>query len=320
MGVEVEMYVVDRFGRLLNSASVMDKALKSLPKKVTKDFYPYQLEIRTDPHNTAEAIIEDFSKTLKKCVAVFGSLGLYILPYSWMGGNEMFNGVHFHVTYETPGYDFYSMAINTYPLLLLVAYNTRNSPERLSVPSKRIKESRHMGFPRLSRRTNFNDSPRELDITINKHTNNDRHRMKRVETFEVRMFDTPSDMNSFKSLVKIVFKIFKHTDNRKIICNKTNITANSACPGFVDRLTMSRRELCDLKRPYNHIFEEFYVSVSKKLYGLMRVPFVESRHNKIRKLSDIKSKKINLQDVTGSFGTPFRNQVGKPLHLERFMR
>jgi hypothetical protein len=296
IGMEVEMYVTDKFGRPLNSREVMEEMLEVLPKKVTKDHYQYQIEIRTAPHNNPDDLIKDFMTTLKKCVTVFKRNNLYLLPYSWLGGGEMFNGVHFHVTYKEPA-NFYNMLMNSYPLLLLVAYNVRNSPASFYVPSKRTQSSQHMGLPNMTSEDDFNeDDDRFRDVAINKFKDNSRHRMKSVNTFEIRMFDTPNNLQDMKYLVRSMFEIYN-----KIPCNSL-IVSEAGKRRFITAMDRTRFEIANLKRPHHHLFDDSCRNLTKELYGCLKVPFKESKYNKFVKKCDTNMCARTLFDVRKGYG------------------
>ena len=95
MGVEVEMYLLYH-GKpscrdLMKDSLTMNNILFNLPQEITRDYYPYQIEIRTNPHDNPEAIIKEFDKFLRESIKVCAEFGCSIVPLSWMGGSEIFN-------------------------------------------------------------------------------------------------------------------------------------------------------------------------------------------------------------------------------------
>ena len=93
IGLETEMYLTSykSIKDLNKNNDVMNNILLDLPKEITRDFYPYQLEIRTNPHLNPKLLMDEFKSLVKTCVKVCAKYGCSIIPISWMGGSEMFN-------------------------------------------------------------------------------------------------------------------------------------------------------------------------------------------------------------------------------------
>jgi len=268
-GIEIEVYLKHGDGRLVGDVAITDKLLEKLPKTITKDYYPYQLEIRTEPHKTANGMIAELKKSIKQCYEEAKKLGLTLQFASWLGGNEMFNGLHFH-TRTGKNNKFMNNIINVYPLVLSLASYFRCSPAGFNYLTRRIDNSPHCGLPHLDQHDLISSDNRNRykDIVINMFKDNNRTRLKSVNTLEMRIFDVPCDWNYLVLLIRLLYKIQEH-----IIVEEAfyKISDKGARNKYYDTARDSRDEICACKHTKNYFFNEYNDEIINnlcKLFGL----------------------------------------------------
>jgi len=207
LGVEIEMMLYDvQKDSLLRSRSVRDTVISRINSitnstLVSHDYYPYQLEIRSSPHENVDDIIAEVGELYRISEKEFRKENIVILPVSNLSLNEdAYCGTHVHVSLkskpENPNdylNQLYSIAWGSYPFILAIADITKNSMNiinNLFKATERIEESRHIGIPPFGNiiRNSHGDSNGWFDFTIN-NVNTD---TKSVVTLEYRLFDTPS--------------------------------------------------------------------------------------------------------------------------------
>jgi len=214
MGCEFECYLWDfENKRLFNNEDILRELLDILPKEITRDYYPYQLEIRTKPHNNPEEVIKEFLSLLKLCDEEFTRHNIKIVPLSWMGGDfsEMFNGVHMHFRNGNNNH-FENTMFNVYPFVLAMTDCFKHSPHDFNNLSYRFANTQHCACPNLN---NMMSGHRYSDIAMNRHRENSRHRLKNVNTIEVRTFDVPYNMDYFSNLIKLMFHLFQNINTKE---------------------------------------------------------------------------------------------------------
>jgi hypothetical protein len=292
MGMEVEMYLYDAESECLLSndedgKQILDECLAELPNTVTKDWYNYQLEVRTMPHDNPETLIKEFQETLLLCRKVFAKRGIEIKPLSWLGGGENYNGVHFHFR-NGRNNNYQNTMFNMYPFVLALTDCFKNSVDTCNVVSKRIAHSPHIGFPqlkRLSRRLVGED--RFKDIIVNGYVDNDRHRLKHEPTIEVRTFDVPYNFEYLKNLIRLMYNLFCHINSDAEIKDKTDEE--------IEQLLYSTREDIMFQRSgLNFLFEMQNTEIYKYLYEKfniekLEVPAVLNKENPIKRQSDLRT-------------------------------
>lgn len=241
MGMEFECYLYDLEGKhLLGDEEILNDILQMLPIEVTRDYYTYQLEIRTRPHTNPEDLINEFITLLKKCEEVTRSFDVKIVPLSWMGGSEMFNGIHFHFRNGDRNH-FENMMANSYPFILALTDCFKHSPRTEDELTYRFANTQHCNVPCLQR---FLASPRYSDITLNRFRENNRHRLKNKFTIEVRTFDLPHNIEYLKNLIRLMFNLMKNINTtNKLVIDEENV---------YNRFCMTRKEIMYNKEGYNY--------------------------------------------------------------------
>ena len=256
VGIETEMYLMvgkDPHKRTLcDNEDVMNNILSELPDQVTRDYYPYQIELRTDPHDNPKDLLEEFKEIIKKSTKVCANYNCSIVPMSWLGGGEMYNGMHIHLRYKQTNY-FYNTMMNTYPYILALADLSKNSPLSVPMLSRRMDQSPHMKIPPLTQ-SGFAScglgNSRYYDVIINKHRENNRHRKKFINTLEIRMFDVPTDFKYYEFFIKIIFEIYTHLKNKQ-----KNLFGLPNLEAYQHIATKTREESILCRYPLNYFFE-----------------------------------------------------------------
>lgn len=267
MGMEVEMYLYDNKNKqLLNDGLLLDLILNSLPQKVTKDHYSYQLEIRTGVHTDPEELFKDFVETLNLCNETFNKFNISIYPASFFQKGAMFNGVHFHLRSLTKRLSFENSLNNIYPFILTLTDIFKNSKYQ-DCYSFRFSESPHLSIPNLNR---LSSSRRNSDVCVNRHRENTRHRMKKDFTIEARTFDVPFNADYLKNLIDLIFNTYSYMKvNKKI--RKSELTTEC-----LKAISNTRYSIMDDKMGINYCFaktrENYYIY--KFLCDRFKLPIV----------------------------------------------
>lgn len=277
-GLEVELFVIKQdTGQLLKDSEVMEQILKLLPENITKDYYPYQLEIRTPPCRTASEMIKVFLNSLSDAYDVLHSLGYTLCPCSWHHNTNVFNGIHFHVRYRTN--NFYNEMINVYPFILSIASHFRSCPEGLNTVSRRLRYSPHIGVPEFNPKAfmtfkgeiaESGDASRYKDMVFNGFTDNTRHRNKSVHTLETRCLDIPLKFNSFKLMIELLFAVFKSLD----FANP--IIADMGLRKYKNLSYDTRQEAFSSRHGKNYFFGMFNEDLIKLLTKKFKLNYVEN--------------------------------------------
>ena len=279
-GIETEVYLgkLSTRGKIEynNDNKVMNKFLDCVPKNVWRDHYPYQLEIKTNPHTTPESMLNDYKKVFQTCVDKAYEYGLVLIPTSATPDGMQYNGLHFH-TRNRGSQNFYNTMVNSYPFLLSIAGFFRDAPDGINVLSSRLNNSRHIGLP-LFNKSEFtvggsNESGivspgdrKFKDVIINKNISKNfsedrrRERSKDVSTLETRFLDVPSTWKYFESIIRVLYKVFKHI--------KTDEPVNKSIwnyDEYVKLARITREEILTVRRPYNYFFNNMETDVITRL-------------------------------------------------------
>lgn len=272
-GIEIEVYLVNQNNKLITDQKIIDELLENLPDTITKDYYAYQLEIRTKPHSNPEEMIKELQNNIILCHKECSKRNLKIRFTSWLGKDEMFNGLHFHIRMGDNN-PFLNTIINSYPIVLSYASFFRCSPGGFNIQSQRIDRSPHCGIPNingqeLSRPDNSN---RYRDMVINQFKKNNRHRLKSVNTLEVRVFDVPCDWEYLTSLIKLLYNLFWYVKIDKSIINEKN---SREYDKYLETATMTRDEICSCRHTFNYFLDDYNDNIVKELMKKFKIPILE---------------------------------------------
>lgn len=269
MGLEMECYLWDKSEEsLLNDGSVIERVLEELPQVITKDHYNYQLEVRTKPHNNPDELLKELKANLKLADKVCEKYDLKIIPMSWMGGREMFNGVHMHFRNGDRN-RFEQTLFNIYPFALALTDVFKFSPFSNANLSYRFRKSPHFAIPVLREMTK---SKRYSDVCVNINKENNRHRLKSLNTIEIRTFDLPFDFNHLKNLVRCMFNIVA------FIKNTSKIGVGGDFEEVNKKIIKTREEIKSRAVGYNYVLDNYNYEVynwlcSKFNLEKLKLPF-----------------------------------------------
>ena len=214
MGVELEMTLYDLQRKdLVQQNSFVLEILEDLPREIWKDYYPYQLEIRSNPHSNPDDIIREIQEFYRIARRKFAENGIAVIPATGILDGQVFCGMHVHVSYKDADEETYwRRAMGIYPFALSIADHTKNFEIDLIHTSKRLLESRHIGRPPLSFSAFIRSGTKYTDIAYRQRENGEggRVRMERPTTIEIRVFDTPSLFSHFKFIVEAMYHVARY--------------------------------------------------------------------------------------------------------------
>ena len=232
IGAEMEIYLIDAYEdeySLLDNENVIEDIYSEFDERVYRDYYEYQLEIRTNPSDDWKEVANELIELMKEVSRVAREKECIIAPVSYIKGG-MFNGFHVHVSYK-PEMSFGRMvehALAMYPFMLDITRLTLSAPfknERYGeVLSLRQLESPHIGtLPLHYDNYEYEDywvydeeanlSHRYHDIIINTNRKEGRHRVKNIDTIEIRMFDCVGYKKAIYCVLESVYSIAKYINS-----------------------------------------------------------------------------------------------------------
>ncbi len=282
-GIEIEMYLWDKETNKVNwSDDIIDEMLSELPEAVYKDYYPYQIEIRTHPHKTPEGMLRELRKNIQMTWESAQKFNLDIIPSSFLNSNVMYNGLHFHARYVNARNSFYPIMMNTYPFILsLTSFfrfarcKERSKVWKENVLSERFMSSIHIGLPYLNSGdfNNCNDGcDRYKDMTINKYSENNRHRLKSESTLETRCFDVPPTWESLSTMVHLLYNIFQRSKSNTSWLIDAGNPAKMPLSEYSEMAQALRGEIKNTKNTWNRFFEMPCVQLIREMIDYFDIP------------------------------------------------
>lgn len=235
IGAEMEVYIIDEYNdeyKLLSSDIVLRDIYREFDERVYRDYYPYQLEIRTNPSDDPAEVSEELCELIREAQRVAKELQCNIAPVSYIKDEytqSMFCGFHVHVSIE-PEMSISKMAdlmFSMYPFVFTITKITLSSPVRSKehgdILSIRQIESPHIGVPPLNLTNReieemylyseeARGENRYYDIIINVNKKEGRRRVKDVNTIEIRMFDSVGLDKAIHCTIEAVYNIAKFVD------------------------------------------------------------------------------------------------------------
>lgn len=229
VGAEIELYILDANGRALESHSLLDQILENLPYDIWKDYYPYQLEIRTTPTESWEEMALDYRKKLMIAAAEFRKHKLYLAPVGKYS-SLVACGIHIHVDYPDDAVKPFNRAWAAYPFALFLASLIKSSPQG-KYSGGRMINSEHIRMI-SSDKFMFNSGGQKWrDWHYNKQLHSGRRRVKDVYTLEVRIFDTVAP-RVFSVLAELYYGLMSHI--------KPKAFGNVVSPDYVSEIRLAR--------------------------------------------------------------------------------
>jgi len=231
IGLEMEVYVIDMESKTLNNDDELTRDIYTcFDERVFRDYYPYQLEIRTSPHEDPKEVYNEFINLFEEANRVAKDHGYKLVPVSYLD-NAMYCGMHVHVSYK-PYFskkELVKTIVASYPFMLDIARLSLSSPTHTDrnglIYSKRIYDSIHVATPPISytfdRLVDLwtdidNSSRRYYDIILNTNRRYRRYRIKDVDTIEIRIFDSVGDKKALYDILNLTYNVFKYINNNWI--------------------------------------------------------------------------------------------------------
>ena len=110
------------------------------------------------------------------------------------------------------------------------------------------------------------ESQRYSDVCVNSHKEGTRHRLKKVNTMEMRTFDIPFNFTYMKNLTKLLFNTVLFINNRNKIGNGGDYAK------MEETFRKSRQSIMEDQVGYNYIFDMYNVEVYKWMCKRFNVP------------------------------------------------
>lgn len=284
VGAEIEMMLYDsKSGELLGDMRRCEEILQSLENRyIWHDYYPFQLELRSHPHNNVEDIISELTRQFNAAARAFSEEEIFIIPASTMGlGTEnAFCGTHLHFSFDedSTNRDFYkhdllnAMAMigwSSYPFIISIADITKNSEDnnKRHKHCSRILESRHIGIPpfREPVRRGHNDTNGWKDWIVNADSTD----TKDVSTLEFRIFDTPSYMSHLRFLLdstySVISSIRMNTPMIDVVEKAMESPDNALRDSLIKQLKKTRQCMDNPTFTFNSLFRRDSYSLMKKV-------------------------------------------------------
>lgn len=301
IGMEVELYIVDSRGRLLQNYDIVERITESLPEYIWRDYYAYQLEIRTRPYDNPKSLMRNFNGLFKKAEQACYENGFYLVPTAYIEGYVPC-GIHIHVRYKQKQQRAFERAWNAYPFMLQIASFFKNSPGGAFLGNRMV-NSRHIGLAPRSKKLFLSGMKKYRDWHFNKtrrrHSDHPRHRLKDVDTLECRFYDTVS-LDRLSNLILAHFNLMSYI--------KPETLGEKIEDTYFAEVALTRENMLANHQPFNIalnlISEEFDFLFSKtfKMNKLYHPPRYENYGSLYR--NDIVNHMIN--NVIAMAGKKYR--------------
>lgn len=209
IGTEIELLLFDSRSKTpLSSMNTCEEILQTLYKNsktrnVYHDYYPYQLEIRTNPSSNPKDIINEIRYLYKEASKVFFNYGIYVIPVpAIVKSGYKYCGMHLHINYPEidPKY-YFELAMGMYPYILSLTDHCKNFEIDSIIASDRLSKSSHIALPFLTKsefmtdiHQSSNHDKKFKDIIFSNEVieSSNKKYLVKPNTIEVRSFDTPS--------------------------------------------------------------------------------------------------------------------------------
>ena len=277
-GVELELLLFDSHTKEpVDSNSKTERILGDLPRQIYKDYYPYQLEIRTNPYSTPIDVVNETKKLYKETSKAFLRKGIYVVPVpSITKKGYVYCGMHIHLSYPTDrnAINYYKRAMGMYPFILSLADHTKNLETSDLETSERLTNSHHIGIPHLNQQEFVNADSHEhkmRDIIYSGGVRSDdnRSQMKKPATIEIRMLDTPSLFSFYEFMVYFTMNLAGRirTNNPMV----SQLEDNSS--DIRNKIDLTRRLLSHSRYGVNKIFRMLNSDVCEDMCSYFNINF-----------------------------------------------
>jgi hypothetical protein len=277
-GVELELLLFNsKTKEPVHKASLTESILSKLPRQIYKDYYPYQLEIRTKPHSSPNKVINETKDLYLMASKEFMKEGIYIIPApSITRTGFVYCGLHIHISYPNDRTleNYYKRAMGLYPFILSLADHTKNLEMSDIEMSDRIKSSHHIGTPFLDKDAFLNPREpnhkyRDLIYSPSNQSSSNRSRMKKPSTIELRLFDTPSLFDMYKFIVRYTMLLSSRIKTNNPMLKMLNKNKYDT----INKLNMTRKLLIEQKYGVNKLFRMLNSDVCEDISKELKIDF-----------------------------------------------
>lgn len=289
IGIELELLLFDNKNKEpLQNTQLCERVLNNLPFNIWKDFYSYQLEIRTKPHSRPDDIVKETRDLYKLASKEFIKHNVYVIPVPAItrGGFEAYCGLHAHISYPKDSNmdNMYYRAMGMYPPLLSLADHTKNFEVSDFNVSDRLEKSRHIGLAHLDHSrfmegNRDNEKFRDLILSLPISNSDSRSRMKKPYTIEVRLIDTPSLFSFYEFIIyflcNLASRIRVNNPMIKMLREDANQVSNN--------IAMTRDLMINQKYGINKIFRMMNSDVCEDISNYFDIKYERQTQFEFRK-------------------------------------
>lgn len=304
-GTELELIMFDsRAKRLVRDRGRVDDIFRDMPKQIFRDYYPWQLELKTSPTNDIDKAIDETLKYYREIAnELFDRERIIIVPMPRIfneSNNNMeshaYCGLHIHFSYpEISENSYWNKAMGMYPFVLSITDHTKNYEVDEVTTSERFLRSRHIGLPYLMKRDFMNIGGRSHQdhkfrdlIYSPSNPGEERQRMSKPDTIEFRLFDTPSQLSMYRFILETVVNIARKMRVNNPMVEMINNDVHQA----QQKLGLTRR-LVEIQRyGINKIFEMSNSNVNRELCEELGIKYPEETQFEYRDRNSI-SQNVN---------------------------
>jgi len=277
-GLEVEVYLLEKVNNhfyLNDSTSILNYVLDNTDERVYRDYYRYQLELRSKPCKHISDCFQEIVDLYNKVRKLLEDTNYFIVPLSYIPSSivdeiPMFNGMHIHIS-DTDLDELIDRVYALYPYMLIINRLFHSSPKS-TISSMRLLESQHIyKITPNYYKSDITNEDRYVDITLNYHDENSRHRLKDCTTIEIRLFDTPPFVieeiefyeRVFRDLEKNLTRI--DIDTADLIINKLISLEKINLIDHIRTLSAYKIPIDSLKPTIMHIYSHLDIAYSVEL-------------------------------------------------------
>lgn len=282
MGVELELFLFDSEKKQpLRDMSLLEGILDGLPWNIYRDYYPHQLEVRTDPFDNPDDVIRQTKELYRLASDRLKQHGIFIVPapnittdsgYVWCG-------LHVHLSYpdrkQTAPY--WAKAMGMYPFMLSLADHTKNFEINDLTAGDRIQSSRHIGIPYVNKSQFLRGNREERkyrDIILSNPIEEDTHgrsRMVKPYTIEIRLFDTPSLVSTYEYMMRMIHNIASYISVSNPIVRVIEESGN--CTRVERMFDLTRKYIGTQRYGVNKVFHKLNTDVCDDVCRYFNIPF-----------------------------------------------
>ena len=286
-GVELELLLFDaRQKEPLQNMGLCERILENIDKQIYRDYYPYQLELRTKPHDNPEDTLKEMKDLYKKASKAFIKHDIYVVPVpAIVRSGYVYCGLHTHISYpkEKTSKNYFNRAMGMYPFILSLADHSKNFEVAEMEMSDRLDKSNHIGLPYLDAKQFLSGNPgnhkyKDIILSLPIDDDHNRSRMKKPTTIEVRILDTPSLYGFFEFNVRYLMALAKYIKDDNPMLEMLRLDNREVS----NRLSMTRNLIVKQRYGINKIFRMANMDVCETISDYFNIKFPEETQFEFR--------------------------------------